>query len=422
MAIYVGRKIEDYPAVSFIVTDRSDSVEPDDLRPDSIESLIWQVIKHPIHLALELVNYFEENPEHLRDTAIDAIKECFYSTRWITNPERYWNRFYQLLGIECIDLQLKLGDYYFDKENFHLSQKYYQLICNHYESEGLLDSLSTCDLSRYSKALCNLGLINCYSGNITKCVERIEKAYNIYPSHRILVMLLRCKIEFFDVDLSMIEEQYIYRLLTDHDDDILNFLVWFFERKGDQEESITSYMQIRSGLEQLYHMKYFVRYMIEKQQLTTITRFFEPLRSSFPIHYYINLLDCYLELKELDLARNIINAFEGENSFELWKTWWSNNKNVDVSFSEDFDFSAMTYDVYLLKKSKLQFLEKQIILSVESINQIQPENLTKADRIEYHLHMAALSKVSSYIVKEQEQYREILLFLNDRYRRILLNI
>lgn len=429
MAILVGRNTNDYPELISFLSGVADCAECEEHHALSIETLIWDIVNQPIQSALKLIIYrnslSEVEPIQAQKDRFEAmlrsIESCVFATTWIDDPEKIWNRFYSFTNMEKMELLLLLGDYYFDREQLNLSLKYYKQCCTISELKGEPNNLKTEDLIRYTKALCNLGLIYCYGGKIAEGIDFIEKAHRLYPSHRILVTLLRCKIEFFDIDLRLIEEQYIYRLLTDHDDEILNFLVWFFNRKEDYEESITSYMQISPGLAQLRHLKYYVKYMITTEQTPAITRFLEPLRNRYPIHYYVGLIQSYLALNAFESARSTMNEFEGKKVYELWKKRHFDRKTVDSTLREIDEYATVNFDTYLLIKTKLQFLEKQIILSIESINLIYPENLTNVDRIEYHLQLAALSKVSSYIMKEQEQYREILLFLKDRYRRILLN-
>lgn len=423
MPIFPGRKIQNYPNIErFIQSLPGSGVHGRyTSSPDSLETLMWEVGLNPLHIAYEILVYQEQYE------AVDAlelgraIKDCFDKTDWTETYYRQWDAFDVCLKMDKSELALRLADAYFDLDVAELSLFYYKMVLKCEECKGPAEMLETDALKRYTKALCNLGLIYCGSGEINTGLEFMEKAYNLYPSHHILVTYLRAQLELNQVSFEKVEETYISRLLTDHDDFVLNFLVWFFDRKGDEEEAITSFMQLSQGRAQLQNLHCYMNYMIHGNRETLMNRYLETLMAEYPLDYYVVLMHCYLEEQRFDAVTAVIENFENNLVFKQLLAMQPMDPLQDRKRQCEKN-GLTTMDRYFYIKAKAQYLRKQIIPSIESVNRVNVNNLTDSEKIDYYLLLADLSKVSSYIHQEQKQYVEILNLLSERYRQLFLSI
>jgi len=435
MGVFLGREYRLNEDVSKLITD-FDVLELNQFErlPSSIEELAYLCIKQPIKMVflLKELNHIEESnslafqqDNFLVDKVakrLNLLHQIIYETEWISNPEAVWCNLQQLSSLSYDKILVVLGDVYFDQEEFKRAYIYYSKACKVYaleNSEKLID---------YTKILGNMSIIHCMIGDVDKGIELLEYAFKLYPCNKVLITMLRCKLEYTLIPPSSVMDNYISQLLVDRDDAVLGFLVWFFHENSDNEESITSYLHIESESYKVIYLHYYVDYMLKSNQAIAMKHFLEPIIANYPIHYHRVLVKSYIELNAFEEAFQAMDVLDYHYSeYELaHKKITSDGKvfaeELNVDKLVDIDIPYISYSSILLLKSILSYKLNQVIRAINYVNQIELKDLTSIERMEYHLHVALLSKRSHQGAKEHIQYEEIVTYLQEKYRQIYLGI
>lgn len=442
--------------------------------PQSVEELVYIIITEPLEIALYLsyllervdikeaelkevelieaniketdLNGTDFNGTDLKnsDRLMNTLRECVFETKWLWNPEAVWKSFLTLMEKTLDQLLLERGNYFYDREDFRQSYSIYLLVCQRisrlipyiYDPNSLNESylvsakqcLTTEQLDVYSCALSNMGNIHLMIDDIKSGLDLHELAYRIYPSNRILVSLLRCKIEFLNMDARVIGSDYLSQLLTDRDEIILGFLVWFFQQCNEEEESITSYLQLQTIEYRLKYLKYYMHYMIRSNQLVAMKHFLQTIMDLYPLNYYFTLIQVFVEGEDLERA---LEAFQ---EWDLLKYNFDSPQDIKQNDSMQVLFVFKDVSSYLsigplitessmnMLRSFVSLKRNQVIQAINYVNLIKIEDLTSTQRLEYHLHLAQLSKLSTYGTREHVHFQSILALLQEKYRQLYLSI
>jgi tetratricopeptide (TPR) repeat protein len=244
-------------------------------------------------------------------------------------------------------------------------------------------------------ALCNIGLVYLQLGLIKEGLGLIEEAYKVAERQAIWFVLLRCHIVYKKESSMTHMADNIQKILEKPSDDHgLSFLVWYYHYMGDIESSLTSYMQLKSYRYRFNLLDYYMRYMIESNQLLAMESFLKPLREMDGDRYHLALASVYMELGSFKQAL----------------------KELEYKFSVYHENRAR------ILQSESLCHENRMIESMESINKINVNFLKPLEIQDYYIQLARLSSKAKDFSKEYESYMQLCNFWQSKYRKVFLGI
>jgi len=350
------------------------------------DGYLYYILENPLE-------FVESNYDLLNDDNFAELKHTIHQSNWLKGKELLISRLSEIRALEKWRLFKDLGDKYFAEHEFDKSLDYYIKFIEAYESlEYEVDEKS----GFLDYVYCQLGIILITIGEINEGIELMGYAYDLHQSYKILLQLTKYKVEFNIIDDLFLVETIVSDILNHPlEDDKLVFLVWYYHYIGEDESSVTSYMQIKNIALRFKLVDYYMVYMLESNQHIAMESFLKPLKDVNECHYFLELIYVFIRLEYYEEALKII---------------------AEIKFSADMN------NLINIQKSICNLGLKRIIESITAINQINEKSLTEQNREYYYIQLAKLSKYSKDFSKEDSYNRQLLSFWQQKYRKIYSRI
>jgi tetratricopeptide (TPR) repeat protein len=290
--------------------------------------------------------WIESSTESRVDEEIEDLKRCVFDTPWLVNPEDAWESFESYMNFSMEELNLLMGNQKYDQEDYKSAYEFYHRVIkqmsqsipemyeNYIKKDSQLATLSQLLTSEkkqiYSKALSNMGIIHLMIDDAQEGINKLEIAYQVYPNNRILISLLRSKVEFLKMEPKSVVSSFLPQLLEDRDETILGFLVWFFHECGEEEESITSYLQLHSKPYELLYIKEYMLYMVKSNQIVAMKYTLDEIIQDHPIYFYYYFIQTLIELDHRELAFELFQQIDVMPWFQDLQSYDDTNQSIGI--------------------------------------------------------------------------------------------
>lgn len=320
---------------------------------------------------------------------VEEVMELIQSAKWLDFFDGSQNSEIQLMEFVKVFLSEKptekwtlLGDYYYDLGKMGQSYFYYAKIL---------------EIEPTIKVKCNLAMIELALGNLDKGSKELMLLYEETQDIHVLCRMVRafCLYEIKPLDdLSMYIDEIHQASL---DEDILSFLMWYYEQLKDYESIVTCFLQSKSEANRLAYLKYYIRYLLQVNQEHQIENTLQELKSTYPYEYIYAYGESYDMIERADeivsLYQNELNQMEQQN---------------------------ICYHRLALELSFKLFQKQQVIQSIEFLNQVKLSLLPEEELDKYENLLVNLARVSGSHSKELEVYQKMLKRWRSMYRNFYI--
>jgi len=368
MGIYLMERPDDY-----IVDINSYSI-PNNIHYDTLEGLVIYISRNPKEFIANNYNDFKEQ-------GIDVIIKTLANCLWLPDKEQISEQLKQLMIVDEWKIYKDLGDEYYDKNLLSNSMVYYNKVL---------------DIQEDDHCLCNKGLIYLSIGQVDEGIELLNNAYELKHSKVIYLILLKTQV-LFNKSKSFEEvERVVHEMLQNPSkEEYLSFLVWYYKYIGDDESSMTSYMQITNMNNRFKLVDYYMTYMIKSKQFVAMESFLRPLKEHNLDQYVLKLVKVYINMDMFEKGMDLI---------------------------QDHQFKSEYTNIIMILESKCNVGLKSTIQGIYCINKIDVQSLNDSDRELYYLQLATLSRFTKDFTKEHLYYKKLLSLWQLRYRKLYLEV